>query len=494
MALRRIREMAVRRVLGGTRWGLAIRLLMEEMILMILMLIVALDIIPILGKYLSDFIRQDMDYVGTVRLPELSVWVGVSFAIAALSAIFPVLRLTGSKMAGLLRDAQMSVMSSGGKLRFVIISAQVAIGMGLGLASIGVFLQINHLLTMDNGYETENLIHIKGSNVEGWSNSRAAFAAELKKIPGVVAVSQSSRVPYLYNMSLNWLTNTRAGKAHQEVQSIKADQAFFEMYGIKNIAGQPLNRVGSREDILINMALARSAGFDKLEDLSGLLWSGWAFEGGKAIPSQLVTKGVVPNVPFDAGKKQTHPTYYVISDTGLSYISLRLASAGQKATLEEIRRLWDQRFPQDKINLTFAEDNHAKAYAEENSLGFMLLLCAALSTVVTFSGLAALARHEVIVRRREVALRRVLGASAADIIKLMFIKFGRPVLVGLVLGIPPAWYFLLDWTSSFETRFEPSLGHILLFAALALGFCLMLLFREALKAARVRPADALRCD
>ncbi|TNE61844.1 MAG: ABC transporter permease [Alphaproteobacteria bacterium] len=505
MALRRVREMAVRRVLGGTRGRVALRLMAEEIILVALAIFIAVDGVPLLGERVGNFVGFSTSLLGADRLPALFVLGAIGMALVVISSLFPIWRLTGARTAGLLRDAQSTVTSQSGRLRFLLICAQVALGTGLSLACFGIFANVQYLMNMDKGFEVGGKLHVRGAEGEAWAAGRESFAYDLSGLDGVERVAASSNIPFI-----NW--NARMGTSHPrtgayiEFEMVQVEPEFFGSFNLKPLAGRLLDRkfgmdmdVGNEtpdspmtQNIVISKTAADQIGYEKLDDVLGFsLKSVTRGEGGKLVNLSLVVVGVVPDINFKSGKYQSTPTIYSGDPGSMRFLTLELGKLDRQALVDQIRSRWMAQFPDQPFVYSFAEDNLIRAYGSEEELGQLLLICAVLASVVMVSGLAALARHEVITRRREVALRRVLGAGGRHIILLMFGRFGRPLVVGLLVGIPAAWYFLDDWVSAYQNHVVFSLWHMLLFAGVASGFCLALLSGEALRAVRVRPAQVL---
>ncbi|UTW56023.1 ABC transporter permease [Kordiimonas sp. SCSIO 12610] len=517
--LRRGREVAIRRVLGASKKQVIIQLFVETLLLTGFAAWVALDIAPFIADYVGGYVGQDLAVRGDGRVLELVGLVVVAVIAALLVALYPTFWIARTHARDMLVGAQGSVTGGGGRMRTVLVGLQVALGMGLVFSTIMIDAQVRHVITMDKEFAHEGKLHVDAANGDVWRANREAFAREVSRLDGVSAHSFSTNIPFIAS---NWSFGFNHPKTneHVEYEGLIVEPKFFSHYGIEPVAGRLLSedfggdilaeqdavraaQAAGKQDlilernIVISEAVARQHGFARPEDAIGKLFrnNGDQQIGDFSYRLNDIIVGVVPDVNFKAGKVQSVPTFYMVDDpengVGYFYLTFDIDPARFEGVLPKIEAIWGRFFPDDVFTYSRSEANLQDAYWEENLMLELFAFAGGLSLLVTITGIYSLSRFLMVQRMREVAVRRVLGARNRDILELILKEFSKPILIGLLSGLPIAGYLLNGWLSGYQERLALSVSEIFGFAVVGFLFCLGIVFSEALRAIRVQPAKVL---
>jgi putative ABC transport system permease protein len=178
---------------------------------------------------------------------------------------------------------------------------------------------------------------------------------------------------------------------------------------------------------------------------------------------------------------------------GFSDIMVRF-NGDPAAMRSQIEQVWKRNVPQVPFDAEFAEDIVREQYDRDEARGQLFAGFAVLAVVIGCLGLFGLAAFTAERRTKEIGIRKVLGASTRDIIRLLVWQFSRPVLIANLIAWPLAWWLMRDWLNGFDTRIDLSLTPFLIAGALALVIAIVTVGGHAYRVARTSPVRALRYE
>jgi putative ABC transport system permease protein len=280
-----------------------------------------------------------------------------------------------------------------------------------------------------------------------------------------------------------------AGGTASDLNVYSVDPAFFDVYGVKPIAGRlyspRFDKVNDDDRVVLNVAAARQLGFASPRAAVGQVVT---FSGGSR-PMQVV--GVAPDLRQRSARDGQQPSVFLLRDR-IGGFTVR-CSGDVDAVRRAILALWPRYFPNEGLDVvrvaTLMSDMF---YADDLRLAKLLAASSAIATAIAAFGIYVLAAYSVRRREREIVLRKLYGAGHAAIAKLVAREFAALVGAGAVLGLPFAWVAIQRWLGGFTER-APIGGWTLAAALLVAGVvALVSTLRHALAAVRIRPASALR--
>jgi putative ABC transport system permease protein len=226
--------------------------------------------------------------------------------------------------------------------------------------------------------------------------------------------------------------------------------------------------------------------------------------GRYAVPQDLVGEtilsmgerqvlAVVPDFHLATLNERVENMGFYFGNTGMTY-AVRIAPGAVTPALRAVREHWAEFFPAAALEYYFVDEAFAAAYRAEEQLSRLALLFAALAILVACLGLFGLAAYAAEARRKEIGVRKVLGASTAGVVALLSKDFVRLVAIAVVLGAPVAYVGLSRWLEGFPSRIELGAGPFLLAGALAVLIALATVASQALRAATADPVRSLRSE
>lgn len=493
----RAREISLRKCMGATRRQLIAQFLGESVLTSLLALVLALALGEVFLSLFSQMVGRVLAFDYLRDWPVVAGMVGAALASGLLSGIYPALLLSGFRPAANLR-ANTSGQTGAGLLRTVLVVLQFSVSIGLGIAALVVFAQINYARNLDMGFRHDGTVIMGAGRLS--NEGRESFAQALLKGPGIIGVARSNTIPF------DGVINAESLQVPGNPQfftpnGIGIDPDFFGLYGMKIVAGRNFMH-GRKEDemeigkeaqyggrnnshsIILNRAAVRQLGFPDDQSIIG-----------KTIivtRSRMIVIGVVENALWLGATAVAAPYVYFYAPISNNTFSIRLQPGQVPAALDHIDRTWKRFQPTAFNNRRFLSDGFAKLYAADQRQGEVLGLFVGLAIFVASLGLFGLAAFTAGRRTREIGIRKVFGARTRDVIALLLWQFSRPVLVANLIAWPVAWYYLRGFLDGYAYRIDLNPLFFLGVGLAALLIAWITIFGHALKVARANPIRALR--
>jgi putative ABC transport system permease protein len=302
----------------------------------------------------------------------------------------------------------------------------------------------------------------------------------------------------------------RGGSAANRIQIVIVDYGFFETYDIDMLAGRSFSpefasdaigmpdaeNPGGRGSVIINEAAARLFGWSPAGAADRPVDLGLSEDFSARIESTVV--GVVNDTHFESVQVAVRPLLFLLSPpgSGLSpgVASIRVAGADLQRTLEHIDETWNAFRPDQPVARHFLDQDFEALYQAEQRQSRMLATFSLLAIFVACLGLLGLASFTTERRTKEIGVRKVMGGTVYDIVRLFAGEFSRLVIVANVIAWPLAYFLMRRWLDNFAYRIDLSVVVFLGAAAAALAVALVTVGTIAGRAAGANPVHALRYE
>ena len=291
-----------------------------------------------------------------------------------------------------------------------------------------------------------------------------------------------------YNISF---INDKSGVEHF-LYPIKVQPGFFDLYGIKAIAGRT-SGVSQAQYYLLNETAARQLGFTRLSDAIGYPVKARGLGSGPNVP----IIGVVPDFSLDSTvEHKMEARGYVVTENDPNYdiINVKLTGSLIPETLSAIDRLWKITGAHDPINRVFLKEHIQNMYLTMLRESQLFGLFSAVAIVLASLGLLALAASAAEQRTREIGIRKALGADTVNIIQLLLWQFAKPVLWANLIAWPVTAYAMQRWLQGFAYHVDLAVWLFPAAAGLALLIALLTVSTHSVLVARAKPVAALRYE
>lgn len=486
----RAREVGIRKSLGGSRRSLIPGFLLESMVLTLLSGLLALMIVQLSLPTLEPILGRDLghEFLATPWMP-LALLGAVLFA-GLLAGIYPSLVLANFQPVTVLKG-DFRTSRAGILLRRALVVGQFAISIVLVVAVFVINDQLHYVLTRDLGYDRSQVLIFEADGTDDPSAARDRLLERLNADPRVAAAGSANNLP----------GSNLPGLAVHPTGEIIPDSAvgmtvfdvrgkWFEALGIKVLQGRTLNLDGGADEqdaVVINQAAADRLG---MTDPIGQPFSfGW----GDDFQRRTVV-GVVDNFHFGTARDQTQPAFFHPGRQYSSRVFVRLYPGRIEEGKQAAEETFSDIFNQKLIGTRFLDDQFNELYRADRAFAASVSIFSGLALVIACLGILGLTSFAVKQRRREIAVRKVLGASETSLVRLLASGFLRWVLIATVLAWPIAWLLLSKWLEGFTLRVQLTPIPFLLAGILAVGLAVITVASQSIRASRMNPTDALRSE
>ncbi|MFD2935906.1 ABC transporter permease [Spirosoma flavum] len=497
-AIRRAKEVGVRKVMGSTRGQLVRQFLGETGVLtglaVILSLIVAQLALPYVGELLNIKPGAATLFDPTV----LGFLLAMGLVTTALAGFYPALVLSGYQPILALKG-KIRASGQGGSsginqltLRRGLIVGQFAISQMLIIGTIIAYSQMKYFRSADLGYSRDAVMTVLIP--EKKPGQLESLKAKLTGLPGIQSMSFAMTTP---SSTSNWSTGFRFGNSEKEpdygVLMRPADTAYAHTYGLKLIAGRMYQPGDTMREFVINEAFMKRLGFQKPEQVIGKLMT----VNGEVVKKPIV--GVVKDFNAFSLHQQIEPS--VLTSYRDQYRSLGIKLSPQQGgtegislLLKEVETAWNETFPDFVFKYGFLDETLANFYKSEERMYSLFQLLAGIAIFIGCLGLYGVVAFMAESRTKEVGIRKALGATTAHIFGLFSLDFVRLVLIALVIASPIAWYVMTKWLADFAYKIDIAWWMFALAGLMAVGVALLTVSFQSIKAAMMNPVKSLRSE
>ena len=494
-------EVGVRKVLGATRRQIVVQFLAECLVYTALALAFAILAVELALPALNGFLQRDVTfhYMSDPTLLALLValWLITGLAAGAYAALGLSTFRPGAVLKGFV-----FLPGGTGYLRRILVILQFGTLIALIVAAITIQRQTQYAMEDRLRIPTEQ-IYIASSGCP------TAFKNAAARIRGVRSATCASGSALTYDRGGVVFDSPSGGKI--SFRSAPADYGFLELFAIEPIAGRLFAQKRGEDDVLaanptaeqnpsvvINATGARALGYPSPQAAVNQYrrWSRTAFDGKEARPLQSWGShiiGVIPDFSVGSVRDLVEPTAYYIDPNNSHFTVLRLDGRTIPETMRTVKALWAQA-QSEPFNGMFLSQRVNELYADMQRQSVIFAIFCAVAVVVASLGLLGLAVFTAERRTREIGLRKVMGASRWDILRLLGWQFARPVLWANLIAWPAAYLFMRRWLEGFAYHVDLNPLVFLVAGALALVIALATVSGHALLVARTKPIEALRYE
>jgi len=486
-ASRRLKEVGLRKSLGAMRRMLIAQFLGESIIVTILATILAC----LLAWFaLPSFRTLVESQLPLSALPNPWLIVGIVVAlvlfIGLLSGAYPALIISGFQPLQIFRPSTKGIFSHN-NFRKILVAIQFTISIMLVAGTLLVGDQIDLVKNQDLGFNKNALIYARTNGDTSIVRHLEVFKNELKRVPGVVSVGGSSSVPGQGTNNLYTEIEMTDGKmSPSNINYIFVDHDFINTYDIKIIAGREFLREVKADDTtayIINETAAKDFGWTPEQALGKNVQGPYR---GKII-------GVVKDFNYASLHTRVEPIMLAMT-AYVGRISIRLEGNNLPATIEEIQKKWSELISYLPFDYSFLDVTFDQQYKADQQLNKTAGVFTGLAIFIGCLGLLGLTSFAVERRTKEIGIRKVLGASVANVVVLIARDFIWLIVIAFVVATPLTWYLIKEWQQNFVLQAMISPLRFLLAAVSVLTFAWLTISFLSFRAATSNPTKALRTE
>ncbi len=482
---KRAKEVGVRKVVGAKRSSLVGQFISEALLLTIFAVALALLLVALLLPLFNHLTGKQM----VLPVNEFSFWgmLGLLTLITGLMAgSYPAFFLSALKpvrvLKGVLKFDAASVW-----LRKGLVVFQFSLSIILIVGMMVIYRQVHYAQNINLGYQPNNLVYfpLEGKLV----NNYDVLKEKIALLPGVTAVSSMTESPVSNGSGsegIKWFGS--GGDGHIRFTPLGVGYDFTKTFDVKMATGRDFSSdfLSDSAAILINETARKVMGF---KDAIGQTVS-----FGDS-PNKIKIIGVVKDFHYQSLHTAIRPMFiYLAAKQPNGNMLVRMDGAKTSTVLAGLQQVCKELNPEFPFTSNFASEEYYKLYKSEQVISKLSNYFAFIAIFISCLGLLGLAIFTAEQRRKEIGVRKVLGATVAGIATLLSKDFVKLVLVAVVIASPVAWYAMHMWLQDFAYRVNISWWIFLLAGVLALSIALLTVSYQAIKAALMNPVRSLRSE
>ncbi|AKD05751.1 ABC transporter permease [Pontibacter korlensis] len=495
----RAKEVGVRKAVGASKSQLVLQFLGETVLLTLISVIFSAALTSLLLPSLNAFTDKSMSFNIFTDPSLLLLMLALTLVVGVLAGLYPALVLSGYKPVKVLKSAVV-VDSSVGKIQWLrhgLIVVQFALSIFLIICAVVVYKQVSYLHGKDLGFNKEQIMFFQMRGENMFENFET-FKNELKQVPGVKNVSVGYGFPGDATAGDGIIVPKNGEQVHHSVTQLMVDYDYINTLDVKVLAGRPFSKehkTDADHAFMINETAVRELGYGTPEKALGqpLRWGIWndvnpdSMKDGKII-------GVVKDFHVKSLYDKVEPTVLQIFPSANWKVAVKITGEDVTATIKGVGEVWSKFSPDYPIEYIFMDDNFATMYKAEDKLRTLLWIFTSIAIFVACMGLFGLAAYAAERRKKEIGIRKVLGADTTTIVALLAKEFLRLVIVAALVAFPLAWYAMNGWLQDFAYRISIPLWAFLVAGIVAAIVAFVTISYQAIKAATANPVTNLRFD
>ncbi|QMU26723.1 ABC transporter permease [Adhaeribacter radiodurans] len=485
----RSKEVGVRKVIGASRKQLISQFLSESILLAFLSLLLALVLVqlslPAFNALAGKLIQVNYFTNGGLVASLFALMLLVGLA----AGLYPALFLSGYQPVQVLKGPLITSLK-GAVLRKGLVVVQFTISIALIVGTVVVYSQMQYIQQKRLGFNKEQLLSIplSGRVTQAKANN---IKNSFLNVPGVISGTATTAIPGNRGW---WQTDIKpTGESKQSIigHVFQSDFDYLKTMGMELAAGRDLSRnfaTDTTKSVLLNEAAIKAFGWTSATEAIGKKID---FNNSGNLRSVV---GVVKDFNFKTLRSKVEPAIFIIAREPVYYLVLRLQPQQVPATLAALSQKWNTHDNQHPFEFSFVDENLNNLYQSEMRFGKIVGVFSGLAIFIACLGLFGLASFTTEQRTKEIGIRKVLGASLANIVSLLSKDFLKLVLLANVLAWPLSWWAMQQWLQDFEYRTPISWWIFALTGALALFIALLTVSFQTVKAAIANPVKSLRSE
>ncbi len=488
-AINRSKEVGVRKVLGSRRTQLAFQFLSETALItfvaLSLAILIAALILPFLNKLLE--VQMTLNVINNPSIILFLLIIGIS--VTFLSGLYPAIIVSGFNPIIALKSKVSPKMVGGISLRRVLVVLQFAIANILIIGMLIVVRQMDFFQDYSLGFTKASVINV---NLPGDSANHARIdylRDRLLANPDIENVSFSFRSPSAQG---NWNSDFKFDHATKNTDfsaNLKwADADYFKTYNLQFVAGRPYYPADTVREFVVNETLVKELGIRNPQDAIGKQINFW--DGGKV--ANIV--GVIRDFNSYSLRQPMAPVVLSTWNDVYQTINIKIKPHKEKPTLAYVEKLWNATYPNYVYDYKFLDDTITSFYKQENQLSQLYKIFAGIAIFISCLGLYGLVSFMAAQRTKEVGIRKVLGASARNIVYLLSKEFTLLIFVSFVISAPIAYYLMHKWLQNYTYRIPLNVSIFLIAVLSSIIIAWVTVGHRAIKAAMANPVKSLRTE
>lgn len=483
-AINRSKEVGVRKVMGSRRGQLVVQFLTETVAITLMALLIACVVVELVIPGLQNLLDMRSAF-SLFKYPVIFLFFGILIiGVAVLAGFYPAMVMSGFSPALAIKN-KVRVNNGSLSLRKILVVVQFAITVILIISTLVIIRQMEYVRNQPVGFNSENVLMVNVPSDSLGRIQKNTFRNKLAAMQGVKMISDCSQAPMSErNNTTNFFINGVENKDF-EVRLSQADPNYFKLFDLKVIAGKIYTKSDTMNGFVVNETFLK-----KIYVKNPLDALGKVITVGQSAP----IVGVVKDFNDHSLKEEISPLLIYQRARNYQQLAIKIDSSEPMKVNREIERLWTISFPEGMYHGIFLNEDINKFYKGEQIMGVMFKVFAGVIIFISFIGLFGLISFVASQRTKEVAIRKVLGASTLELVKMLNGSFLLMVFIANLVAWPLAYLFVNKWLASFAYRMDLNIWPFALAMCISMLITLITVSIRSYKAAVSNTIDALKYE
>jgi putative ABC transport system permease protein len=487
-AIRRTKEVGIRKTLGSKRAQLIRQFLAESVIMSFLAVAVSLFMVELLLPWFGNLTGKPLGINYLSNYFTVPLLMGLVLLVGFTAGIYPSFFLASFKPVEVLKGT----LQKTGKhpwLRSGLVIFQFTVSIILLIGTFVVYNQLDFIRHRRLGFNKEQLVVIK--KTDDIRQKIGPFKEELLKLPGVIHATNTTTLP---GKNFNTKAHQVPGAAGEHnICTMRTDYNFAETFEVEMVSGRFFSRDFSTDTsaVVLNQAAIKTLGLtDPIGKVIGQLKSA----PNKPLNFQII--GVMKDFHFESLHQKIRPMLIRLIPKNLAgrFVSVRVKTGDIPTTLSQMEKTWRKFALNQPFEYAWFDRDFAGIYEAEVRTGKIFAIFSIIAICIACLGLLGLTAFTTEQRTKEIGIRKTLGAPITGIVMMLSKEFIRWVLAANIIAWPVAYFITRSWLQSFAYRVDIEIRMFLFSAVLAIVISFLTVSYQVIKAALTNPVEALKYE
>ena len=487
-AVKRSREVGIRKVLGSLKKQLIFRFLSESVLLTFFAMLCAYLIIYFMLPYFNEVADKNTSFEFFLNYKWIIVMVGVALVSGILAGIYPAFFLSAFNTIKVLKGSSSSGQGAQKKpLRSSLIVFQFFVSTTLIIATIIVYQQLHYMQNKKLGYDKDQVLFLPDARLLG--NNQNAFEQQLLSDSRVVSATISRSIPGgdIMDGTEIYPRNETGNGTEIHANIFHVDYDYLKTLGIHMMQGRYFSKDFSTDSsgVVINESAVRELGWNGLNPIGrSIVRSG---------QHEFKVIGVVADFNYASVKQKIAPVMMLLGGNYGGLI-IKIKTADVRGFLTDLKKQWDTFNPAGPLEYNFLDEKFATLYASEQRTQHIFSAFAILAIIIASLGLFGLSAFVMEQRTKEIGIRKVLGASVQQLLVLVSKEFLLLVIIAFIISIPVTWWAMHAWLQDFAYRININIWVFAIAGFAVLLIALLTISFQAIRSSIANPVKSLRTE
>ncbi|MEO9806142.1 MAG: ABC transporter permease [Reichenbachiella sp.] len=483
----RAKEVGIRKVVGSSKRRLVTQFIFESIVVSAIATLLASLLVFLLTPYFIELIGKEIAYSLTSSVWSIAALSGLAILIGIMAGFYPSFVLAAFQPVHVLKGT-MSTGAKAGWMRNLLVIIQFTAAIIIIIGTVVVYNQIDFMLNKNLGFDKEQIVVIRRSDV--LRNNLETFKNDLLKNPNIKEVANAMSIPGKDRYNNNAHMTEENPESPYLLFENRVSFGYAELMNLELVEGRFFSKdyPSDSNGVVINEAAVRTIGYD--EPL-GKRFINQDRQGNKQLMTII---GVVKDYHIESLHKPIEPSMLrLMPGNWEGYVTIKLSNTHNvRETLQFIESTWFNHSYNKPFQYFFFDDDYANLYNSESTTAQVFVVFAGLSIFIACLGLIGLVTYTAAIRKKEIGIRKVLGASTTTLIKLLSNEIVKLIIISTLIAWPLAYFATDYWLQNFADRLSispwiylTSTFIVVFIGGLAISF-------QTLKASMGNPVDSLR--